>query len=78
MGVVVRANALGEVAGLDQLAADAERDLDLLPQHLLDLLFELDFFRRTGPVLLDRLVPGFGEGVDGANVPFDHGTTVSP
>jgi hypothetical protein len=54
--VVVRADCFGGVAGADLLAADDERDVDFLGQHLRDFCLERNLFRRTGSIRFDWII----------------------
>src|SRR5206468_6857338 len=57
---VVRHDGLEGRAGLDLLAADDGRDLELLALHLVEALFELGALGRAWGVVLDGLVLGRG------------------
>ncbi len=54
--VVVRTDGFGGLAGAHLLAADDERDLDLLLQHPGDCGLERGFFRRARGIGADRIV----------------------
>ena len=54
--LVVRLDGLEGGAGLDLLAADHERDLELLGAHLVEAALDLGALGRAGRVVQNRLV----------------------